>query len=188
MTGIDFSRRSIRHATEVAEKSGLSIDYVNQDYLEFQTERRFDLISMIMCDFCALSPAQRRTMLEKFHMLLKSGGHVLLDVYSLAAFERREETAKCEPNPGGGFWSPHRHYGFSNTFKYESEKVVLDKYTIVEADRVRTVYNWLQYFSPEEIAGEFEASGFEVESLYSDVAGTPFDPQSSEFAVVAERS
>jgi hypothetical protein len=74
-----------------------------------------------------------------------------------------------------------------NTFKYEREKVSLDKYTIVEANRVRTVYNWLQYFSPDDVTVEFADNGFKVESLYSDVAGKPFDPQSSEFAVIAER-
>jgi SAM-dependent methyltransferase len=187
VTGIDFSRRSIQHAVEVAERSDLSIHYVNQNYLEFETEDRFDLILMIFCDFCALSPAQRRTMLEKFHLLLKPGGHVLLDVYSLAAFEQREEIAKYELNLLNGFWSPNRYFGFLNTFKYEREKVSLDKYTIVEADRVRTVYNWHQYFSPEDINVEFADNGFKVENLYSDVAGKPFDPQSDEFAVVAER-
>lgn len=187
VTGIDFSKRSIQHAIAVAEKSELSIHYVNQNYLEFETENRFDLVLMIMCDFCALSPAQRRTMLEKFHLLLKPGGHVLLDIYSLAAFEQREEIAGYELNQLNGFWSPNRYYGFLNTFKYEREKVVLDKYTIVEANRVRTVYNWLQYFSPDEVNAEFADNGFKVESFYSDVAGKPFDPRSSEFAVVAER-
>jgi SAM-dependent methyltransferase len=186
VTGIDFSRRSIRHAMESAEKSGLSINYVNKDYLEFASEERFDLILMIMCDFCALSPAQRRLMLGKFHSLLKPGGHVLLDLYSLAGFSRREEAAGYELNQLHGFWSPNRYYGFLNTFKYEEEKVLLDKYTIVESDRVRTVYNWLQYFSPEGIRAEFSHSGFKVTNLYSDVAGRPFDPQGSEFAVVAE--
>ena len=41
---------------------------------------------MIMCDFCALSPVQRRTLVKKCHSLLNPGGAVLLDVYSMAAF------------------------------------------------------------------------------------------------------
>ena len=187
VTGIDFSKRSIQHAIDVAERSGLPIHYINQNYLEFESENKFDLILMIMCDFCALSPAQRKTILGKFHSLLKTGGNVLLDVYSLAAFAQREEGTKYELNQLNGFWSPNRYYGFLNTFKYEEEKVVLDKYTIVESDRIRTVYNWLQYFGPDEINVEFSDSGFKVINLYSDVAGKPFDPDSSEFAIVLER-
>ena len=83
VTGIDFSKRSIQYAQEVATRERLSIQYVNQDYLEFETDDRFDLILIIMCDYCALSPAQRRKMLCKFHTFLKTGGFILLDVYSL---------------------------------------------------------------------------------------------------------
>ena len=91
VTGIDFSERSIRYAKEVADQKGLDINYFQQNYLEFETEERFDLITMIFCDFCALSPSQRKTMLGKFHKFLKSGGSVLLDVHSLNTFDSREE-------------------------------------------------------------------------------------------------
>jgi SAM-dependent methyltransferase len=134
VTGIDFSKRSIQYAVEDAERSGLSICYVNQNYLEFEIEERFDLILMIMCDFCALSPKQRKQMLDKFHNFLKPRGYILLDVYSLVSFEQRQEVAKYESNLLDGFCSPNKYYGFLNTFKYEKENVVLDKYTIIEAD------------------------------------------------------
>jgi 2-polyprenyl-3-methyl-5-hydroxy-6-metoxy-1,4-benzoquinol methylase len=187
VTGIDFSKRSIQYAQEVATREGLSINYVNQNYLEFETDDRFHLVLMIMCDFCALSPTQRKKMLTKFHTLLEPGGLVLLDVYSLNAFEQREETALYEANPLNGFWSADKYYGFQNTFKYEREKVVLDKYTIIEAERTRTIYNWFQYFSPEMLEREFTECGFTIEKLFSDVAGTPFDSKANEFAVVAKK-
>lgn len=187
VTGIDFSKRSIKYAREVATKERLNICYVNQDYLEFETENRFDLVLMIMCDFCALSPAQRKKVLEKFHTILKTGGAVLLDVYSLTAFDQREEEATYEKNLLYGFWSPNEYYGFLNTFKYEQEKVILDKYTIFEESRKRVVYNWLQYFETETIRKEFEECGFRVADLFSDVAGKPFAPESTEFAIVAKK-
>jgi hypothetical protein len=166
---------------------GLSIGYIYQDYLEYETDERFDLILMIMCDFCALGPIQRRNMLTRFYKMLTPTGSVLLDVYSQRALEQRKENAIYEPNLLSGFWSPNPYYGFLNTFKYDREKVALDKYTIVEADRVWTVYNWLQYFTPEEIEKEFTDCGFTIEGLYSDVRGTRFDRQSGEFAVVARK-
>ena len=188
VTGIDFSKRSIEYAKEVAAREQLKINYVNQNYLEFEREGQFDLVLMIMCDFCALSPSQRKGILSKFHKILKPGGSVLLDVYSLAAFDQRAEAATYEMSLLNGFWSPNRYYGFLNTFKYDEEKVVLDKYTIVESGRTRTVYNWLQYFAPEELEREFAECDFSIETLYSDVAGTPYDRNSSEFAVIAKRS
>ncbi len=187
VTGIDFSDRSIEYAKEIAALEQLNIRYVKQNYLEFEAEDRFDLVLMIMCDYCALSPEQRRVMLSRFHGALKRGGSVLLDVYSLSAFRQKQEVATYEVNSLNGFWSPNKYYCFLNTFKYDEEKVTLDKYTIVELDRTRTVYHWFQYFSPEDIEGEFAEAGFTVTGLYSDVAGTPYDPDSKEFAVIAER-
>lgn len=187
VTGIDFSTRSIQYAQQIAIDEGLTIEYVNQNYLAFETDNRFDLILMIMCDFCALSPSQRKKMLTKFHRFLSPNGSILLDVYSLKAFEQRKEIAVYEANQLNGFWSANKYYGFVNTFKYEKEKVVLDKYTLIEADRVRTIYNWLQYFSLEELKQEFAACGLMVEWVYSDVAGSPYDSGTEEFAIVAKK-
>jgi SAM-dependent methyltransferase len=187
VTGIDFSGGSIRYAKETAASKALVIDYVCRDYLEFETEKRFDLITMIMCDYCALSPIQRGKMLTRFHSLLNSDGAVLLDVYALSAFDQREEVSTCEHRQLDGFWSKEDYYGFLNTFKYDDEKVILDKYTIIEKARTRTVYNWLQYFSPEMLRKEFDENGFKIEEFYSDVAGKTFNSNSTEYAVVARK-
>lgn len=187
VTGIDFSASSIEYARGTAASEGLDIRYLTQNYLEFETGDRFDLILMIYCDFCALSPIQRASLLDIYRQILAPGGAVLLDVYSLAAFNDREELAMYQLNQLDGFWSPNRYYGFLNAFKYEVERVSLDKYTIVENDRIRTVYNWLQYFTPRDLEGEFGDAGLSISELYSDVAGRPFEPDSSEFAVIAHR-
>jgi cyclopropane fatty-acyl-phospholipid synthase-like methyltransferase len=185
VTGIDFSENSVKYAKRIAEQKGLKIDYVHTNYLDFKTTHRFDLITMIMCDFCALSPEQRKIMLSKFSSLLKPGGTVLLDVYSLNGFNQKEESATYELNQLNGFWSPEDYYCFVNTFKYDKEKVTLDKYTIIEESKTRVVYNWLQYFSKESVSEEFNENGFKTESFYSNVAGEIFDPEATEFALAA---
>jgi len=187
VTGIDFSPRSIQYAKEAAKKNALTVQYVNRNYLELEISERFRLILMIMCDFCALSPAQRKQLLAKFFDLLEPNGRILLDVYSLNAFRARKESATYEKNLLNGFWSAEPYFGFLNTFKYESETVMLDKYTVIDAVRTRTVYNWLQYFSPESLAEELNENGFIVEELLSDVAGTPFDEGSNELAVIIKK-
>jgi 2-polyprenyl-3-methyl-5-hydroxy-6-metoxy-1,4-benzoquinol methylase len=184
VTGIDFSKRSINYAEKTAQKKGLEIEYINQNYLTYETDMRFDLITMIMCDFCALSPVQRKKLLQKFYKLLKPDGSILLDVYTLESFRKREEQSIYEINSLNSFWSPKKYYGFINTFKYKEQKIVLDKYTIVEEDRNRIVYNWLQHFSSDSLKKELEKCKFIVQNLYSDVSGSPYNPQSDEMAVV----
>lgn len=187
VTGIDFSKNSIEYAKQAAVNEGLDINYELANYLDYETASRFDLITMIFCDYCALSPAQREKLLSKFHSLLKPGGFVLLDVHSLNIFNQKEESVTYELNQLNGFWSPDDYYCFVNSFKYKKEKVTLDKYTIIEESRKRTVYNWLQCFSKESLVNEFKANGFKIDEIYSDVSGKPFTPESPEIAIVAQK-
>lgn len=186
VTGIDFSENSLNYAKQVAAEKNLNVNYVLMNYLDFETTNRFDLIIMIMCDFCVLSPEQRKKMLLKFKSLLKPGGSLLLDVYSITGFEQKEESATYEWNQLNGFWSQEDYYCFVNTFKYKKEKVILDKYTIIEESRRRVVYNWLQYYSEKSLAKELEANGFAIEHLFSDVSGKAYTFDSTEMAIIAK--
>jgi len=56
----DFGCGPGLYANREAAEKGLNVHYVLKDYLDFETTNRFDLITMIMCDFCALSPEQRK--------------------------------------------------------------------------------------------------------------------------------
>ena len=118
--------------------------------------------------------------------MLTDDGAILLDVYSPVMFDGREESATYERNLLDGFWSPDEYFGFLNTFKYDDERVLLDKYTIVERDRTRQVFNWLQCFTPAEVEDEFAECGLQVVERWGDVAGGAYDPDASEFAVVAK--
>ncbi|MFC1492785.1 class I SAM-dependent methyltransferase [candidate division KSB1 bacterium] len=187
VTGIDFSENSLKYAKQTTAEKGLDANYVLSNYLDFETTDSFDLIIMIMCDFSALSPEQRRKLLSKFRTLLKPDGAVLLDVHSVNFFDQREEAASYELNQMNGFWSPNDYYCYVNTFKYEEEKVLLDKYTIIEESRKRVVYNWLQCYTEETLKSEFEDNDFKIEAVYSDVAGKTFDPESKEIAIVAKK-
>jgi SAM-dependent methyltransferase len=185
VTGVDLSERSIAHARQTAREKSLSIDYVLANYLDFATDKRFDLITMIYCDFCVLSPAQRKTLLAKFRTFLAPEGAVLLDVFSVDWFAGIEETQTFEYSQRDGFWSADPHYVFLNRFKYEPEKVFLDKYSIFERSRTREIYNWLQCYDLASLKQEFRDNGFEIVEHFSNVAGDAYQPGSTEIAVVA---
>ncbi|MBU0961845.1 MAG: class I SAM-dependent methyltransferase [Proteobacteria bacterium] len=188
VTGVDFSKRSLEYARIYAINEKLLINYIHQNYLEYNPEEQYDLITLIMCDFCALSPVQRKALLTKFHRILKKDGQVLLDTYSLKAFAERTEISLYEQKQLQGFWSKNDYYGFLNTFKYEREKVVLDKYTIIEEEGSKVIYNWLQYFSEAMLISELQDSGFRAQAFFDDVAGSGYSKNNSEFAVIAVKN
>ena len=78
--------------------------------------------------------------------------------------------------------------GFSTHFSTRTKPWRWDKYTLVDASGLRTVYNWLQYFTKDTLAEEFRKVGLKIEAFYSDVWGTPYDENGTEFAVVARKA
>jgi hypothetical protein len=98
------------------------------------------------------------------------------------------EQGVYEYSPGNGFWSAEPYYAFVNTFKYEKEKVVLDKHTIIEQDRTREIYNWLQCYSLDSLRREFKDNGLRIVEHYDNVAGDAYKSDSSEIAVIAQIS
>ena len=119
--------------------------------------------------------------------LCNTQGRLLLDVFSLKTYNNKEEIATYEKNQLFGFWSPNEYYGFLNTFKYEEDKVVLDKHTIIEENKTKVIYNWLKHYSVEEITRELKEAGLIVEEVYTNVAGDEYNEDSLEIAVVAKR-
>jgi len=191
VTGLDFSENSIAYAQKIASEKELDIDYVLKDYLHYSSDKHFDLITLIYCDFCVLSDEKRKALLEKFYDLLEDDGAVLLDVSSLVRFDQATEKAvyECSSNKDfwSNFWSENRYYVFSNTYKYEDHHLLLDKYTIIEENRMREVFNWIKCYSVESLTKELEQSGFRVVEHYSDVSGSPYKSDSSEIAIVATK-
>jgi len=146
-----------------------------------------ELVARFESDFTALSPEQCNIMLGSFHKMLNSGGSLLLDVYSLSYFRSVQEKAVYELNMMDKFWSAEDCYCFLNTFKYDDVKLLLDKYTIYSKSDKRTVYNWFQCFSEDSIKEEFGNNNIVIKEIFSDVAGSVYNPESNEFAVVACR-
>ena len=123
-------------------------------------------------------------MLKKFRRMLKPNGAILFDVLSLNSFAQKQESSTYELNQLNGFWSAEDYYCFVNTFKYNAEKVILDKYSIIEKSKTRTVYNWLQYFNESSLSNEVQNAGLSIKQIYGDVAGGSYSPDLLEFAVV----
>lgn len=187
VTGIDFSPRSIEYAAGAAREARLSLTFKNADYLKDKLPPEQDLVCLIYGDLCALSPEQRKVLYNKVHGALKPGGHFVFDVFSVGQFRQRQEGASYGRRLMGGFWAPGDYFGFLTTFLYGDQNLALDRYLIVEPNRCREVFNWLQYFDPDIITTELTDNGFSVEQVVDVLTGEPARPSASEFAVIAQR-
>ncbi len=187
VTGVDFSENSLSHARAAAEREALSIEYVLADYLKYSPGRTYDLITLIYWDLAPLNPEQRAVLLKMCRTALADGGAMFLDVPSVNYFESVVEATAIDHSPYAGFWSPEVHFVVKATHRYEEERVTLDKYTIIEPNRTREIYNWLQSFTPDSLERELAEAGLETIELLGDAAGAPHDPEASQFATVVRR-
>ncbi|PLX94783.1 MAG: class I SAM-dependent methyltransferase, partial [Desulfuromonas sp.] len=62
------------------------------------------------------------------------------------------------------------------------------KFSLVEADRSRVIYNWLQYYSMDSLTREFAENGFSIMERYADTTGTAYHPESPEITLLAGKS
>ena len=185
VTGIDLSGRSLAYGQAQAEAAGLQIEYVRQNYLDYASAKRFDLITLISRDFAVLNPKQRRELLAVFKAHLAEGGAIVMDIDSLHHFAGFDTGQRYHFAAEGGFWSSQPHHAFMHRFKYEAEALLLEKHTIIEAKRTREIYNWYQCYAPAALTSLFTENGLMIDGWYGDVAGQPFDEMAPSYAIVA---
>ncbi len=184
VTGIDFSPNSILYAQGQSMRMNLEVEYVVADYLTAPLPPEQDIVTLIYCDYCPLSPAQRQTLLTKVRKCLKPGGLFIFDVVTMDAFDEVQAGTRFEPDYMGGFWANDPYFAFHVTHRYEQEAVSLDRYTIIEADQQWEIYNWMQYFSADSIADELFNNDFDTVEIVHGFNGSIDD--NATFGVIAK--
>ena len=166
--------------------SDSGLEYLVADYLNDELPTGFDVVTLIYYDYCALSPTDRRALLQRIRTMLKPGGRLVLDVLADTAFAQVSEQLVIEERLMDGFWCDSDYVGIHRTWVYQEQAVSLDHYAIVEPSDHWEILNWMQYFSPEALVRELEEAGFSVRSLTGSLAGEALTGDSSEIAVIAE--
>jgi len=83
---------------------------------------------------------------------------------------------------------PSPHIVLENDFKYP-DMIYLDQYIVIDEDGRVTVYrNWFQDFNREIILEELKEGGFEMQSLWSDLTGTPYHQETEWIEVGAKKT
>jgi cyclopropane fatty-acyl-phospholipid synthase-like methyltransferase len=185
VVGVDASVRSLEYARAVAAAATLPATFRRADYLTDDLGGPYDAAIMIYEDYCALSPAQRATLLERVAEVVRAGGRFLFDVTATARFWSFHDAVVTATDFMDGFWAPSPYECTEETWTYPDLHLVLHRYTVVEAHRTREFWNWMHCLSPEQVEAELAASGWLVSGLFGDVAGAPYVAGTETFAVLA---
>lgn len=186
VTGIDFSKRSIKYAQSSAFKQNLDITYHYQDYMYMNLNEVFDLAAMIYCDYGALSTADRKIIMQKVFEHLKPGGKFLLDVFSIAKYNSFEEKQTWEICHDGGFWRTGKYAALNGCYKY-SNHVTLEQISIISDSETASYYLWSTYFTRDMLIKEADDAGFKTCKVLGDVAGSTYQEDSFTIAILLEK-
>jgi 2-polyprenyl-3-methyl-5-hydroxy-6-metoxy-1,4-benzoquinol methylase len=169
VTGVDFSKNSIDYAKQEAEKKGLYIAYLNQNYLELDVpENQFDLATLIYCDLGPLLPSERNRLLSNINKALKPGGVLIFDVLNDKNLENKVSPKSWEVTEKG-FWREGPCLALSESFLYKKEKVVLSQHIIVEENKTDVYRFWTHFFSHDDLIKILSPYNFSDISFHEDV-------------------
>ena len=173
VTGIDFSRRSIDYANEQTLHNKSNIKYHYQNYLTIDYKEQFDVITLIYCDYAALSIKDRLILLSKIYQALKPKGKFIFDVFT--PLMRKSESHSWYYNEEGGFWNEEPHVCLDSVYQYDDEDHTELRQSIVMTENSVNCYNiWDHYFTKEDLISEIQPIGFNLYEFYGDITGKEF--------------
>jgi len=184
VSGLDFSANSIEYAKKSASDKNVTVTYIVANYLSDPLPQDQDLITLIYCDLCPLSPGQRQTLFGKVRKSLRPDGLFVFDVASMKAFEAKVESTTFGHEYMDGFWSDRDYFAFHNAYRYKDQNISLDHFVIIEENDTWDVYNWMQYYTPRSITSELNANGFELIDIVDGFGTNQTDDKT--FGVIAK--
>lgn len=186
VTGLDLSQNSIQYAMKTAHERGLDIQYLMSDYMKSPIPGKYDLVTMIYCDFGVLSHHERKELLLKVHDLLSPNGCFLFDVFTPLEYGNAEEF-KTWSYEDSGFWSPEPYLLLHSLYRYDDNNTLLNQY-MVATEYATTCYNiWEHTFTAEELEKDLLEAGFKNIRYYGNVAGAEFENFNKTLCVIAEK-
>lgn len=185
VTGVDLSRTSIDHAVDAARTAGLDIDYRVGDYTADPLGGPFDAAVLIYLDFGVLPDEARDRLLDAVRAALRPGGTFAFDVHGPARSRVRDASIAVHRDDGG-FWRAGPHLVLETSYRYDGE-LDLNQYAVVEEDSITTYRVWDHAYRVTKLRALLRRHGFVIQSVWSDLAGSPLRRSSPTIGVVARR-
>lgn len=189
VSGIDFSRTSIRYAKSKARSLGLQTKcrFRCLDYLNHALPAKQNLVTLIYGNFCVLSRDDQKRLLDRIRDSLAPSGYLVLDVFTTDYVAKHRINNEWYAQSGSGFWSGRPHLVLQDSHEYQ-QSVFLNRYTVVPSiGKTRTFHLWYHPLDAQRVTRLLEEQGFTDIELYSDLHGTAYDKTGLWIGVVARK-
>ncbi len=177
--GVDFSHNSIEYAKSINKE----VTYIESNYLDVKLNNKFDMITMIYCDFSVLSGSDVNKLLLNIKKHLKEDGILFFDVHNLHLFNNTN-VFKSISNLNNGFYMEGDYFIEEETIKYNKEHVIL-RHIKVKGIKELELFNWYKCYSKKEITKVLKENGFTIESIWDNTYNEP-NEKSIDYCIIAK--
>lgn len=181
VTGMDFSRRSIEYAKEHDTKT----EYIYQNYLELDFNSAFDVITLIYCDYAALTQSERKILLSNVYKALKPNGLFIFDVFTNVHFKSKSNKTSWFVHENGGFWSDKPYICLEATYLYENDTVAAYQYIVITDKKITEYILWDTSYTKQTLTDELILSNFYPKNVFSDLCGSPYTGETDTLCIMA---
>ncbi len=172
VTGVDFSKRSIAYAKEQTLFNKSNIEYHYQNYLTIDYVEQFDVITLIYCDYAALSITDRLILLRKVYQALRPNGKFIFDVFTP---RMRKDENRSWYYEESGFLSEKPHICLESVYQYDDkDNTELRQFIVITEETINCYNIWDHFFTKESLLLEVQPAGFKAFEFYGDIAGKEF--------------
>lgn len=133
-TGIDVSPAAIAHASETAEKDGLSCSYIASGIHYAPYGKGYDLIMMLAGEFNTLNPMDAIEVAGKLRASLVDGGRLVMELQSYPSYEKLGKTAPVWSAEKEGPFSGKPHLCLHENLWNPNNRTLMKRWYIVDAE------------------------------------------------------
>ena len=187
--GIDFSPASIAYARQCAQADQLRCTYLEQDIRVADYGHGYGLVMLIYGELNVFRRSDARSILERAHQALAEGGHLLLEVHTLACVRAIGEQPATWYSSEQGLFSECPHLCLSESFWDDQENVATERYFIVDGatGAVARYASSTQGYTDEEYRSLLEECGFCRIVFQPSLHGGPDESQKGLVVIVCQK-
>lgn len=150
-------------------------------------QNRFDIATLIYCDFGVLSTNDRAALLKKIRDALRPNGCLIFDVFTPQQYVGQEEY-KDWVYADSGFWGETPYLCLNSLYRYDEENTLLRQHLNITEDQTNCYNVWEHTFMKDELISDLADAGFKIVGFYGDIAGGADSNEGKQLCVVAEKN
>jgi 2-polyprenyl-3-methyl-5-hydroxy-6-metoxy-1,4-benzoquinol methylase len=170
VTAVDLSQLLISEAKQVVDKAGVKINFVLSDILEFETNKKFDLVVNLFTSFGYFdNDEENYAVIKKAFYLLNQGGYFVLDYINKDFLLKNLIPITVFSEDGLKIIQNRSVIG----------NRIVKKITIENDNASEEFYESVRLFSYEEILSWVKKAGFSIIKQYGDYLGNNYEIENS---------